>query len=331
MRIKEADYLRAFAITTIVIWHCFVCPLTCWQLIDATTGSKIISVLGSVAIPDANMPLFTFLAGYIFMYSIGNKSTYGDFMSFFKNKFKRLVIPFLIIGTAVCATAPDRYLTDIPFGEGSHLWYCMMLFWCFIISWVSHIKGTRKTDAILYLGSVLFATYCGSVWSTPFNIPFGLDNTFFYINYFIGGMYLYSYRDKLKEKVNFKTIAMLAILYIIVCGMCLSHIPYLANALTIIKPSVYILTLLAIVVHATNTILAGEPNKAITVLCKYSFGIYVFHEWLSWDLYHFQPLYDVFIQAPILYAFIFTILDFIVSITLTHYCLKTKIGKFLLA
>lgn len=330
MRIKEADYLRAFAIISIVVWHCFVCPLTCWQLIDATTSTRIISVLGSIVIPDANMPLFTFLAGYIFMYSLVSKSSYGDFSSFFKNKLKRLVIPFLVIGTMVCATAPERYLVDIPFGEGSHLWYCMMLFWCFIISWVSHTKGNSKTDAFIYFASVLFATYSGSVWSTPVNLPVGLDNAFFYINYFIGGMYVYSYREKIKEKLSIKLLALLLISYVIICGMYLGHTPYLAYAWTIIKPSLYILVLV-VFVYILGYKLSDAPNRTITTFSKYSFGIFVFHEWLSWDLYHFQPLYDVFTQAPILYAFIFTILDFIVSITLTHYCLKTRIGKFLLA
>ena len=73
-----------------------------------------------------------------------------------------------------------------------------------------------------------------------------------------------------------------------------------------------------------------KQNKYVDVFCVYSFGIYVFHEWMSWGLYHHSTFFSVFEKYPIIYAFLFTIFDFIVSIILTHYSLKTKMGKYLL-
>ena len=122
MKLTEVNYLRSYAIISIVIWHCFVCPLSAWNLIEATTATQLIAVLARFVIPDANMPLFTFISGYLFAYLYQkNAEKYGHFKSFFKAKFERLVIPFLVLGTLMNITVPERDLNMILNGEGSHL------------------------------------------------------------------------------------------------------------------------------------------------------------------------------------------------------------------
>lgn len=191
MKIIEVNYLRSFAIISIVIWHCFVCPLTAWNLIEHTTETTIISMLSRFVIPDANMPLFTFISGYLFAYLYKkNTAKYGTFMPFVKTKFNRLVIPFLIIGTLVNISMPERYLYMIINGEGSHLWFCMMLFWCFIIRWII-LKINRKTlnNAMLTFSIIAILYSKGNNWNLP-DYPFslfGIRHAIFFYSYFVMG------------------------------------------------------------------------------------------------------------------------------------------------
>lgn len=78
----------------------------------------------------------------------------------------------------------------------------------------------------------------------------------------------------------------------------------------------------------------SQFSNIIFQIGKYSFGIYVFHQWIIWNitrvpsiLSQIQPLmikYDIFFPL-VLFIFIF-----ILSFLLTKISVKTKIGKYLL-
>ena len=73
-----------------------------------------------------------------------------------------------------------------------------------------------------------------------------------------------------------------------------------------------------------------QSNKFITLISKYSFGIYVFHEWFLWNMAHIEIIQTFAIKQQILYPLFAFVGVFLLSILLTHYSLKTKIGKYLL-
>lgn len=72
-------------------------------------------------------------------------------------------------------------------------------------------------------------------------------------------------------------------------------------------------------------------GRFVDQFCIHSFGIYAIHEEISWNSYHTQPLFDIFKEFPIIYATIFTIIVTIICYIITHFALKTKIGKYLLS
>lgn len=338
MRLLEINYLRAYAIISIVVWHCFVCPLDVWGIITPTAETGIMSFMARFFIPHANMPLFTFISGYLFAYLYANSSKYFRFRPFLKTKFERLVIPFFVLGTLVNITMPERELYMILYGGGSHLWFCMMLFWCFMIRWtVLNIKNDIVSSLMLLIG--IAANVCSNVfnWDLP-DIPFsffGIRLAIYFYPWFVLGSWMFKYKNILincmKQRSAFVSLFLFSIFYVVWgYGMLIwNNINYVSSILNTARPLLFILLIYLLVI---KLILCGylKPNRYIDTLCTYSFGIYVFHEWISWGLYHHPFFLGLFEKYTFAYAFIFTIFDFVISFVLTHYLLKMKVGRYLL-
>ena len=226
MRLLEINYLRAYAIISIVVWHCFVCPLDVWGIIKPTFATGMVSSLALFFIPQASMPLFTFISGYLFAFLYNNSSKYCRFRPFLRTKFERLVIPFFTIGTLVNITMPERELYMIFNGEGSHLWFCMMLFWCFMIRWTILKINSDIASFFMLLISITANIYSkGSNWNLP-DFPFsllGIRHAVFFYYYFVLGNWIFNYKEKLlaimEEKRAYIYISLLSFLYLI-WGYC---------------------------------------------------------------------------------------------------------------
>lgn len=137
-RLFDVTLLRAFAVLSLVMWHCY-CPYICWGTAESPLNGFYTNLFTNI-IPDANMPLFTFLAGYLFCYQYEEKGKYREFKGFLKSKVHRLLIPFLVIGSLMNLTMYGRSLTEILYGQPNHLWYCLMLFYVYIVFWFIHHK-----------------------------------------------------------------------------------------------------------------------------------------------------------------------------------------------
>lgn len=280
------------------------------------------------------MPLFTFISGYLFTYLYQrNTEKYGNFKSFFVTKFERLVIPFFVLGTLVNITVPERELYMILDGAGSHLWFCMMLFWCFMIRWTIlkiNWKPLNWTMLLLSITAIIYSK--GNNWYLP-EFPFsilGIRHAVFFYLYFVLGDLLFKYKDRLLAFAKEKQFILLLLtgVYLLWVTASFLRIKYISVALTISTSVFFIILIYLWVVRFVDNIF--RPNKFIDTICVYSFGIYVFHEWLSWELYHQPFFFNLFEQYTIAYAFVFTIVDFAISYILTHFALKTKVGKYLL-
>lgn len=109
-----------------------------------------------------HMLLFVFVSGYVFNYCI-SCGKYGEFIPFIKNKAKRLLIPYLLVGTIIVVLSMSLLkLTDMPLykyimrviilGEDNrHLWYLQAFFLLYILTWgmVNRVKGTKKYVCLL--------------------------------------------------------------------------------------------------------------------------------------------------------------------------------------
>lgn len=321
------DYMRFVAILSIVIWHCAICPYLCWDILDIKTLpiDYPFRVLSIVFFPDATMPLFTFISGYLFGYLI-KLGKYKVFKDFVINKINRLIIPFIVIGTLVNVTSYDRYMIDIPWGEGSHLWYCCMLFWCFIFAWLSIKKLPSFALYLLFSLSLALQFLNKSHFDMGFKLPLGIHHSLYYLGYFISGYLLFNYQEILGRFIRYKRF--LVLLYLTVCIVPIFNIHPFVRLFLIAHN--YLYSVLLIVLLGDISYQSPVMGFYVRSVCKYSFGIYVFHEWISWNFCHVKSV-SVFLQEHyILFPVLNTFVIFALSYVLTSISLKTRIGRYLL-
>lgn len=205
---QDINFIRTYAIIGIVMWHCFFCPYLCWGLLDSASipTTRYFTIFSVFFIPDALMPVFTFLSGYLFYYLYVEKGKYREMKGFVWKKLKRLVIPFFTIGTIVTLTAPLRYVSQLIYGEGNHLWYAMMLFWCFIFAWtVFFINNKWLTCFSAFLSFAYMISAHGNTWyfgiQYGLKLPLGIHHAIFYYIYFYMGCMVFKYRESLSERL----------------------------------------------------------------------------------------------------------------------------------
>lgn len=272
------------------------------------------------------MPLFTFISGYLFEYLYSEKGKYRDFLPFIKNKFDRLWIPFFVFGFVMMATTSNFHPLKLLEGGYWHLWYLPRLFWCFFIAWFINRYITKPHFRILLCPILLFYQLLG--WNIPTFI--GIQGVTNWLGYFYLGILIWDYKDIIHNVVGkFILIIPLFVVYIIISV----HYPveYGEGTWYSVIAAVSIVTCLWYLFISMNekTIRFFKP---LIWLSSYSFGIYIFHNWvglylvghLSQKLFHLPELAA---NHVILFPLCLTSVDLIISTFLSWVLLKTKVGK----
>lgn len=317
-RLSNIEFLRCFAVLTLVGWHC-LCVYVGWHAflpdISAAVGDSTLThfyeILSTrVLMPDANMPLFTVISGFVYEY-LKKQGKYQNTKEFVKKKIKRLMIPYFVIGSIVVFTIADWAPISILYGDAHHLWYCAMLFWCFV-----YIRAFVKFPNHLKFATVIFGILLQLFSSLPDIL--GIVKGVKYFPYFVMGSCLVESLPKLQTR-NGKIISIVSWLVWLIAVICLKWKPLL-----VILNYMFVLMLFAVV---PQNIKVGKVVKMISAL---SFGIYVFHEWFLWNIAHIEVLHPFIIEHQILYPFFAYVLILSISTLLTKYSLKTKVGRFFL-
>lgn len=334
MKLQEVNLIRFIAITTIVFWHCFCCPTHVWGLLNTSPYTHIVSIISSILIPGANMPLFVCISGYLFAHLFySKKQTYTSFNGLVKNKFHRLVIPFLVIGTVGTLIISERPNTGIIWGDGSSMWFCIMLFWCTLLRWLILYFDNKYLSCILLLLCIAFYFAMPS-YGLPhmtFGIPTGLlcfSRTFYYYPFFVLGDNLYKKRTSLEGIGYIITIIFFFTICSTLQNLDLSYISYVSKKL---MPLFLIQLLFSICIFFVGTKAYSKVSNCVNNICLHSFGIYAIHEEISWISYHNEKILDIFRKTPFTFAIMFTFATFMLCYLVTHYCLKTKVGRYLLS
>lgn len=192
-----------------------------------------------------------------------------------------------------------------------HLWYCLMLFWCFFFFRFFEKLPTYHKVAVFVLSILLQIAHL--------HIPiFALGRFLDFFPYFICGYYLYEYLPKLKN---------VYVIFAVIVGVILSYhfrvaLPFKMAYLVYC----YLYTLFFFLIVPQNI----KNNSFITVISRYSFGIYIFHEWFLWNMAHISYFQYYIINYQLLYPLVAFVAVFGISTLLTHLSLKTKVGKLLL-
>lgn len=328
--VHEVDFLRIFATASLLVWHCFYCPIGRWALLEEDSLIHFLMKTSSYLIPDANMPLFTFISGFLFYFLFKEKGKYRDFLPFVTGKVKRLLVPFLFFGLLLPLSSigyPDVlvFVRDkMLVGEGGHLWYCPMLFWCFIFAFVLLKINNKWLVAVFCALSLFLCCSYEFVWSLPFKLPLGIGNACYYFVYFFAGGVVCNYRQALSQKLVPKRWLLLAA-YVLVALVFRYFKPVLP-----FQAVLYALVLWVFVLYFSEKGKLAYSSR-VASLSKMCFGVYIFHHWLAWNFTHFSGLQPLFQQHYILFTVVLLFVVGGLSVLFTWLALKTRVGRLLLA
>lgn len=324
--LQDVALLRVFATFSIVIWHAY-CSYICWGVVN-TPANEFYSYLFTRVFPDANMPLFTFIAGYLFCFLLKEKGKYLRFKEFFINKTHRLLVPFLVLGAIINLCEYGKNIVDLLYGTPNHLWYCLMLFYVFIAAWLAS-KYLRGGGLNLILMLLSFLVVCYGRGALSVKIPLGLYLPLFYYGFFYAG---FVFRERLEQRFyDYKILIGLAFcIYVFSCMFYNRH-------MTLLLALSQIILLFVVSKWFCNTNFYSNSlklQKYIDVASKYSFGIYVLHQWIIWNmtrephlLAYTKPMLEQhYVIAPI----IASITIFSLCLVITCLLCKTKVGRYFL-
>ena len=281
------------------------------------------------------------IAGYVFSYQSHDLKRRYRFFPFLWKKFKRLIIPMLIFGIIYyfcfhyTTTFNIREFTkEVLFGCG-HLWFLPMLFWCFITIWI-----IDKYNLSSWLTLLLLAAF--SVMPIP-ALPYSLVRLPHFLFYVYAGYFLWEKHDYLfNHFLSGKYAICLWVVYValvVVTHYCAIDIIPSMNIFQKVLGGIFnrtigllmsccgIMALYISVCQVTNRE-NYHPKPWVVKASDNCYGVYVYHQFVLMYLYFFTPFVSV--VHPLLVPWVGCIIILVVSLILTWFTLKTKIGRFLI-
>lgn len=261
-----------------------------------------------------HMPLFIFLSEAIYCEGIG-QGKYKDVLAFVKNKCKRLLVPYFMVGIFYVAPVMIMLnLTEWSFGQyiyqglilglnSRHLWFLWTLFFCFLIVRIMK-KILDKGFAVQILVVVL--SFVLAVFSNSFTNIFAIRNITYYLFYFLLGYLFHSRKEQIRKRMERKIYLSIPCVIIIIY-----KILYVDS--TIWNIIVAIAGILGCYVIGVNIKQSCYNRKLYKMIQKNSFGIYLIHPMIIYALFYFFKIVN-----PYLFCAVVLVVTFIVSYLATE-------------
>lgn len=215
-----------------------------------------------------HMPFFFFISGFVYSICISN-GKYKDTKLFIKNKFLRLIIPYLIFG--IFYVTPilmylkifkksflyNVFINIVLLRDSRHLWFLPILFSIFLIMTLLKKYINKKWIYIILITFIL-----NIIFSTFYVYYF--SNIFTYLFYFCIGIYFDKNYDKIKNK-NILIYILLFLIHIILFKL---------KKLSVLYGMLGCYWFFGFNLFLSRFIKEGKINR---MLVKYNMGIYLFH------------------------------------------------------
>lgn len=337
-KLYDVVILRSFAIVMVVAYHAY--GLVYWGLFpEMTERFKDLYYDVNEYVVNFRMPLFVFISGYLFSFLEREKGKYPTFMALLKNKFKRLIVPYLIFSTIYLLTIDGGFdWRTLMSGDCAHLWFITMLFWCFIFTRLfSMIPWSRNR----YFSMALLAlSFMVSFIDAP-NVNFlGINNISEWFFWFYLGHTVSPYRGQLFSCLSRKKVWLLAFALVYMLEL-LYTIKFVESAeqrsgfMRLAHLSVVLLIWYVTNWAINNSSKKWYDNVVFKELNRTSYGIYVLHFWLQQylisspvkRLLHMEAFAE---EHAIIFPFLFFIVSLMTSYIGAKILLKTRIGRFLI-
>lgn len=335
-RLNEVTLLRAVLAVLIVFMHSFTIYNGYWEqpakYIDIPTYKWLARF--SFA---ATLEAFVFISGYLFAHQCFMKGMGGG-ISLIVNKLKRLILPSVVFSTAYFVMF-FKYegivdcLIQVISGCG-HMWFLPMLFWCFILTWLLMKINIKDRYKLLLLAALNLLTI--------YSLPLQLSSSFKYLLYFYCGFVAYKNKEWISQCIKNKS---LFITWIVFLGSFFIFRPiqdmldYSQYEGLVLKMSViiagkvsqlvYAISGLAALYHTSILITQKFPlNPIICNVAKYSFGMYLFQQFILQMLYYNTSI--PLILGPYHLPWFGFAVALIGSFLLSFFFIKTRLGKLLI-
>ena len=312
--------LRALAILLVVFGHSIILYYPGWGFYHTTNKVVILEKIKYI-INIVQMPIFFSIAGYLFHKNITQKKSLKKFVF---NKFKRLIIPMLIVG--ILYMIPIRCIINYPpyknlnllqilllFIEGKelgHLWYLITLFLIFLISYLfKNIKKITLNNSLIEIITFIFLTIIAILQSKIYintYINLVMEN----IIYFYTGILLNKYEKYITIKKHNCSILLITLLFFSL----------------IFKNQYYNLLCSILSIILFYNLIPNKTNQAIEILSKNSFGVYLFHSPLVYITYSFFNNYNPLFVVTLNF-FVFGLIAFFLTIMIRKSKFRFIIGE----
>ena len=340
----EVSIIRPLVIFLLVVTHSMCFFNGGWdvpEVVEQIAAYRWISAF----ISGFRIETIALVAGYVFSFQSFDLHRKYVFLPFAKKKFKRLIIPALIFGTAYYfiflfnqeAFSIGSFLMKL-FSGVAHLWFLPMLFWCFLCIWLIDKYQPSQKRLILILAIL-------SVIPIPIPLPFGFHRFFHFMFYFYAGYLLYAHKEEiLKRFMNVKSIVFFFTCYLLLVVLDQTVISQIGggkdnlNALAVVKFGLtYInhfvcsccgIFALYLFVCQFTTREGFAPKQWVIKASNYCYGVYVYHQFIMYYLFErtsmpqhvnswLIPFIGLAVTVPLSYFF-------------TYVSLKTRIGRYLI-
>jgi surface polysaccharide O-acyltransferase-like enzyme len=218
------------------------------------------------------MPMFAFLSGLVYAL----RPFDGNLPKFLSGKFRRLIIPMLIVGTAffwVQSVAPGVNMrpgswTTMHLYPVAHFWFLESMFLIFVL--IALLDGAKWLDrrAAVALALALAAAASAQDW-VPLPEILSIDGSVYLLPYFLLGLFVQRFgigRAGLAAAIVVLVAAIVSLAWIFTC--CSWRLLPDRSGLA------------AVMIGASACVVMNASRLRVAWLAKigvYSFGIYMFH------------------------------------------------------
>lgn len=312
-RLNNIIYIRVIATIMVVAYHSLCLYTNRWDYMD--TPHIIIYEHIAEILNRIDMPAFVFISGYLFSRQISRRK-FNSSTEIIWYKINRLLLPYLFWMVINLILVPEP-LTFMKFINGfSHLWFLPMLFQLFLVSIVAIPLWTRLSQkaSLLCFTSMLLLFFI--VYYKGLNIPLGHIKTFLPIFYL--GIITEKY-DILHttSKWHKYILPISATIYIISCIFIFSKNPAIRDI--IIKATAYTVIISSMSLLETKDI----SHRFITIIDKYSMGIYLIHHILIQYSLSFQSVFHFLVSHYIIGPILIFTASIICSISIASLLHRT--------
>ena len=321
--------LRLLAITTVVAFHaygmCYVeshIPSPICQQYKDTYEWFNQHVPINVA-----MPLFMFISGYLFGMQL-LKGKYSSLWQVIKDKSIRIALPYYLFLPIMMATYSGFSIEPYYTGGYWHMWFLPALWWLFIVSYL--LKPLIYSDRFMIVGCLLFASYVITLFGHFLPNIFGLSHLNLMLCYFMAGMVVFKHEERLTDIFKYwHLVYPLTFIYL----LTIIFFPTTYGDISI--PLLVGSTCAILVLWYLFRIIPWQHfliTPYLLTLSTYSFGIYIFHNWVevylvSTTAKRLFPIVE-FAEAHIyIFPLLFSVAAFVISAFLTKLILMTKMGR----